>query len=111
MGNLTVSQATNIRTPDGNSLAVFIDGVTGIMKLKDALGNVQPLSDFVGTPSPFESGTATGAIKPILGSNTASACFSSIGGGNLNTASAYKTTIGGGYSNTASGCFSVIGTN
>jgi hypothetical protein len=46
MGNLTVSQATNIRTPDGNSLAVFIDGVTGVMKLKDALGNVQPLSDF-----------------------------------------------------------------
>jgi hypothetical protein len=46
MGNLTVSQATNIRTPDGNSLAVFIDGVSGIMKLKDALGNVQPLSDF-----------------------------------------------------------------
>jgi hypothetical protein len=53
MGNLTVSQPTNIRTPDGNSLAVFIDGVSGVMKLKDALGNVQPLSDF--TVSTFAS--------------------------------------------------------
>lgn len=50
MGNLTVSQPTNIRTPDGNSLAVFIDGVTGVMKLKDALGNVQSLSDFIVSP-------------------------------------------------------------
>lgn len=50
MGNLTVSQPTNIRTPDGNSLAVFIDGVTGIIKLKDAIGNVQLLSDFIVNP-------------------------------------------------------------
>ena len=47
MGNLTVSQPTNIRTPDGNSLAVFIDGVSGILKLKDALGNVQPIEDYI----------------------------------------------------------------
>jgi hypothetical protein len=50
MGNLTVSQPTNIRTPDGNSLAVFIDGVSGVMKLKDAVGNVQLLSDFIVNP-------------------------------------------------------------
>ena len=50
MGNLTVSQPTNIRTPEGNSLAVFIDGVTGIIKLKDAIGNVQLLSDFIVNP-------------------------------------------------------------
>jgi hypothetical protein len=50
MGNLTVSQPTNIRTPDGNSLAVFIDGVSGIIKLKDAIGNVQLLSDFIVNP-------------------------------------------------------------
>ena len=45
MGNLTVSQPTNIRTPDGNSLAVFIDGVTGVLSLKDAIGNVQTLEN------------------------------------------------------------------
>jgi len=50
MGNLTVSQPTNIRTPDGNSLAVFIDGISGIIKLKDAIGNVQLLSDFIVNP-------------------------------------------------------------
>ena len=43
MGNLTTSQANNIWSPSGNSLAVFIDGVTGVLKLKDANGNVQSL--------------------------------------------------------------------
>jgi hypothetical protein len=47
MGNLTVSQANNIWSPNGNSLAVFVDGVSGILKLKDALGNVQPFEDYV----------------------------------------------------------------
>ena len=109
MGNLTVSQATNIRTPDGNSLAVFIDGVTGIMKLKDALGNVQPLSDFIGTPSPFEYGTGSESIQPILGNNVASGLKSSIGGGYNNTASDNFTTIGGGIFNTASCGSSTVG--
>jgi hypothetical protein len=108
MGNLTVSQPTNIRTPDGNSLAVCIDGVTGIMKLKDAVGNVQPLSDFIGTPSPFEYGTGTEAIQPVLGGNDASGYASTIGGGRCNTASNCFATIGGGRNNNASNCYATI---
>lgn len=45
MGNLTTSQANNIWSPSGNSLAVFIDGVTGVLSLKDSNGNVQPLEN------------------------------------------------------------------
>lgn len=66
MGNLTVSQPTNIRTPDGNSLAVFIDGITGVLKLKDALGNVQPLSDFGVVPT----GTINRGLFAQTGSST-----------------------------------------
>jgi hypothetical protein len=47
MGNVTNSQPNNITSPNGNSLAVFVEGVTGIMKVKDVNGNIQPLSDFI----------------------------------------------------------------
>jgi hypothetical protein len=49
MGNVTKSSQNNITSPNGNSLAIFVDGVTGIIKLKDVLGNIQPLSDFINT--------------------------------------------------------------
>ena len=62
MGNLTTSQANNIWSPSGNSLAVFIDGVTGVLTLKDANGNTQPLNNFIGATSPFEYGTGTESI-------------------------------------------------
>jgi hypothetical protein len=35
---ITSSQAQNITSPNGNSLAVFVDGVTGILLLKDING-------------------------------------------------------------------------
>jgi len=47
MGNVTKSQPQNIMSPDGNSLAVFVDGVTGVINLKDIQGNIQPLSDYI----------------------------------------------------------------
>ena len=49
MGNVTKSQQNNITSPNGNSLAVFVESTTGVMKVKDIMGNIQPLSDF--TPS------------------------------------------------------------
>ena len=49
MGNVTSSGQNNITSPNGNSLAVFIDGATGVMKVKDVMGNIQPLSDFIPT--------------------------------------------------------------
>jgi hypothetical protein len=49
MGNVTSSGQNNITSPNGNSLALFIDGATGIMKVKDVMGNIQPLSDFIPT--------------------------------------------------------------
>jgi hypothetical protein len=47
---VTKSQQNNITSPNGNSLAVFVDGITGEMKVKDVLGNIQLLSDYISTP-------------------------------------------------------------
>jgi hypothetical protein len=47
MGNVTTSSANNITSPNGNSLALFVDGVTGVVKVKDVMGNIQPLSDYI----------------------------------------------------------------
>lgn len=106
MGNVTKSQQNNITSPNGNSLAVFVEGTTGVMKVKDVLGNIQPLSDFIAGSglSPFEYNANATGIQPILGTNNASGCYSSIGGGNNNIAqqlcSGYGTaSIGGGSNN------------
>jgi hypothetical protein len=50
MGNVTKSQSQNIKSPDGNSLAVFVDGDDDVMKVKDVRGNVQDLSDYIDIP-------------------------------------------------------------
>jgi hypothetical protein len=44
---LTKSKAANIFTPEGNSLAVFIDIDDGQLKLKDVFGDVLPLSSAI----------------------------------------------------------------
>ncbi len=53
MGNVTTSKANNINSPNGNSLAVFVDGDDDIMKVKDVRGNVQDISDFTGSQSSY----------------------------------------------------------
>jgi hypothetical protein len=47
MGNVTKSGTSNITSPNGNSLAVFVDGKDNALKLKDILGNIQSLKDFL----------------------------------------------------------------
>ena len=82
MGNVTTSQQNNITSPNGNSLAVFVEGTTGVIKVKDIMGNIQPLSDFVGGgSSPFEYNANLSGIQPVLGTNDASGTYSTIGGG------------------------------
>jgi hypothetical protein len=56
MGNVTKSQQNNITSPNGNSLAVFVESTTGVMKVKDIMGNIQPLSDYISIPTLY-SGT------------------------------------------------------
>jgi hypothetical protein len=51
MGNVTKSSANNIKSPDGNSLAIFVDGDDDVMKVKDVRGNVQDLSDYIDIPT------------------------------------------------------------
>jgi hypothetical protein len=108
MGNVTKSQQNNITSPNGNSLALFVEGATGVMKVKDVMGNIQPLSDFVGCQSPFQYDTNNTGIKPILGGNEASGQYSTVGGGKGNFASGNNSFVGGGYSNGSIGSCSVI---
>jgi hypothetical protein len=111
MGNVTTSSQNNITSPNGNSLAVFVEGTTGVMKVKDVMGNIQPISDFVGggSTSPLEYNANATGIQPVLGTNDASGIASTIGGGSFNTASAVSSTISGGQNNNASACNSTIG--
>ncbi len=53
MGNVTKSSANNIKSPDGNSLAVFVDGDDDVMKVKDVRGNVQDISNYTGSESSY----------------------------------------------------------
>ena len=47
MGNVTKSGKSNITSPNGNSLAVFVDGSDDKLKLKDVRGNIQDISDYL----------------------------------------------------------------
>jgi hypothetical protein len=47
MGNVTRSQSQNIKSPEGNSLAIFVDGNDDLIKVKDVRGNVQELNDYI----------------------------------------------------------------
>lgn len=49
MANVTRSGQNNIISPNGNSLALFVDGVTEEMKVKDIMGNIETLSDYIPT--------------------------------------------------------------
>jgi hypothetical protein len=97
---VTSSQAQNITSPNGNSLAVFIDGVTGIIMLKDVNGKTEPLSNYVcgggGTTSPFEYNANGTGIQPIKGTNNSNGNYATVGGGFINGSSGDFSTIGGG---------------
>jgi hypothetical protein len=61
MGNVTKSTQNNIVSPSGNSLALFVDVVSGIAKVKDVRGNIQPLSDYLETTR----GDVIGALPSV----------------------------------------------
>jgi hypothetical protein len=70
---LTASLGRNIITVEGNGLAIFVDDTDFVLKLKDVDGNIQAVSDFVGS-----SGTSGGGIQSI-NALTASAQFMTTG--------------------------------
>jgi len=53
------------------------------------------------TFSPYITGSNTGSILPLSGTNVASGLYSNIGGGTLNTAISAYAHVGGGYGNDA----------
>lgn len=105
MGNVTKSQPQNIMSPDGNSLAVFVDGVTSVLKLKDIQGNIEPLSNYIPVSeiSPFEYGSYDTAIQPRFGNNVSNGNYAVIGGGYNNQISSDNSSIVGGQNNNTCG--------
>jgi hypothetical protein len=103
---LTVTEAFSVQSPNGNSLAVFIEAQSGEIKLKDVNGKVESFTDYV-TASPYRyNATYPNSIEPILGNNSACNAWATIGGGQQNTITFDNQylgeTIAGGYKNSAS---------
>jgi hypothetical protein len=71
MGNVTRSQQNNITSPNGNSLAVFVEGTTGVMKVKDVMGNIQPLSDYISIPTLYSATFFDTTLQTNGGATTA----------------------------------------
>jgi hypothetical protein len=71
MGNVTRSQQNNIVSPNGNSLAVFVDGETEIIKVKDVMGNIQLLSDYISTPTLYSATFFDTTLQTNGGATTA----------------------------------------
>jgi hypothetical protein len=55
MSSVYKSQASNVFSPQGNSLAVFVDGITNRLILKDALGNTEPITNYIPETGVFGS--------------------------------------------------------
>jgi len=109
---LNKSNPTSVWSPNGNSLAVFVNALNDQLFLKDAIGNIQPLSDFISNPSgssPYGYDACTGSIKPVLGANCTNGQYSTIGGGQCNLVVGNGSYIGAGVSNSACASNSFIG--
>jgi len=106
MGNVSSSGQSNITSPNGNSLAVFVDGQTGVMKVKDIYGNIQPLTDFLNYNSGLFAQTTDST--PI----TATTSESSLIDGGVGSLSipANGFSIGNSFNGTFSGLISAVGT-
>lgn len=72
MGNVTKSKSNNITSPNGNSLAVFVDGETGVMKVKDVRGNVQNLTDYINSSYLYAISEETQSVAEVPNSSTIS---------------------------------------
>ena len=112
MGNVTRSNQNNITSPQGNSLAVFVEGDSGCMKVKDVMGNIQPISDFVGGggggTSVVQAGVGAYSTLRVNNGNTANGYASTVIGGRFNQANGYASSILGGLNNTVNGFASSV---
>jgi len=63
---LTKSLASSIFSPEGNSLAVFIDVTDNVMKVKDVFGNVSP---FVSVATPTYYAAFSSSVTQTVAAN------------------------------------------
>lgn len=71
-------------------------------------GRVYATGSYVGTVSPYVTGSGPGDIQPRIGSNTASGSFSTVGGGQFNEAFGHNNFIAGGSGSIAKGIGNVV---
>jgi hypothetical protein len=84
---LTTSLGRNIITVEGNGLAIFVDDTDSVLKLKDVDGNIQPVSDYVGTSGGggIQSINALTASAQFLNTGTSGTDFAVQSSGNTHT--------------------------
>jgi len=63
---VTKSAQNNLTSPNGNSLALFVDITDNILKIKDINGNIQPLSDYISGGGGGGSVTSVGITSSSL---------------------------------------------
>jgi hypothetical protein len=71
MGNVIKSQTQDIQTVIGNGLSVYVGGTDGILYLKDVMGNIQPLSDFISTPTLYSGSFYDTTLQTNAGATSA----------------------------------------
>jgi hypothetical protein len=71
-------------------------------------GRVYATGSYVGTVSPYVTGSGPGDIQTRIGSNSASGSFSTVGGGQFNKAFGHNNFIAGGSGSIAKGTNNVV---
>jgi hypothetical protein len=105
--SVTSSQAQNISSPNGNSLAVFVDGITGVLTLKDINGKIEPISNYITlTPSNVNGGlfAQTSSSTPVNATTVETSLLGN-GVGNLSVP-ANGFTVGDSFNADSSGIIS-----
>ena len=120
---------STVQAPNGGSLAIYVDSITGEVMLKDISGNIEPLSNFIKAysettgKSEFYLLEEQNSLKLISGNNSLIGKnsvilsgeyninrgeFSVINGGESNTTANQHTVINGGKGNTVDADFGVV---
>ena len=123
MAELITSQNGTIQAPIGSGFAIYKDGNSGEIMLKDLRGNTQPLSDFFKNNEEIYLIDSKNSIFPNFNKNQSSGensvtaggdyninrgLYSVIAGGNSNTTARNSTVVSGGSGNDADADFSVV---
>lgn len=103
---------SNVQAPNGGGLAIYVDGVTNEVMLKDVNGKVEPLANFIkgnlSNENQFYLFEEHNCIRPNNGNNSLIATNSVILSGEFNVNRGNFSIINGGESNTTANDYSIV---